>query len=71
MQKEEFTLEDLQEFEALEIRGGGVDDINGLQRECVNTVPGCGSTATQVKCVNDSDFCGGSEHPLQGNCSNN
>ena len=66
MDKNRFSQSELQELEALEIRGGnGASSM--AQYECSNNVKGCGNGVTQFGCTNSADGCGGSsEPPAQG-----
>ena len=58
MDKTQFTENELQELEALEIRGGG-DIANPLaQTECVNNAIACAAGAEQVRCTNEVTGCG-------------
>lgn len=54
-----FSVEELQELEALQIRGGG-DDISdpSTQSGCSNNAKGCGYGATQIGCSNNVTGCG-------------
>lgn len=56
MLKGTFTIEEISQLEALDIRGGhgGTRDVNN---GC-NMVAGCGCGASQTGCTNNVDGCG-------------
>lgn len=60
MDKRIFSKEELNEIEALEVKGGTGDPREFLyaQGECVNTADGCGGDVDQAKCVNKATGCG-------------
>ncbi len=57
MNKAKFSITELQELEALKIRGGS--SANPLaQTECVNASKGCGAGVDQLRCLNAVTGCG-------------
>ena len=57
MENNVFLREELNEIEALEVRGGTGATMYA-QGECTNTAYGCGGGVDQTKCVNKADGCG-------------
>ena len=53
-----FSMSDLQEFEELEILGGGTNGTV-VQEGCTNSVAGCASCDVQSGCSNDAAGCAG------------
>ena len=61
MENEKFSFEELQEWEALQIRGGAAGNEDGIlaQNGCINSVSGCGGgDVDQDKCSNTALGCG-------------
>ena len=56
MDKSLFKLDELQELEALEVRGGNTDSILA-QTGCPNNAYGCGVDADQTACQNNVVGC--------------
>ena len=57
MKKFVFSENELQELEALEVRGGDRADPMA-QEGCINNVEGCGYNADQMRCENSVLGCG-------------
>lgn len=59
MKSLKFSIEELQELESLQIRGGG-DDVSetGTQNGCSNNAKGCGVGVSQIDCSNNVTGCG-------------
>lgn len=60
MKNEKFSFEELQEWEALQIRGGASSNEDGIlaQKSCSNTTLGCGGGVNQDGCTNSAVGCG-------------
>lgn len=69
MDKNKFSQSELQELEALEIRGGNGTSSTAPQIVCTNTEPGCSAGNAQGICTNTVAGCGGSVPPAQGSTS--
>lgn len=69
MDKNRFSQSELQEFEALEIRGGNGTSSTLPQFVCTNSAPGCSAGRAQGICTNTVAGCGGSVPPAQGSTS--
>lgn len=54
-----FSMKDLQDFEELEILGGGAEINSVIQNGCQNVVAGCAGCTVQEGC------------PVQEGCTNN
>lgn len=68
MDKNRFSQSELQELEALEIRGGTGASDEVPQNGCSNYYMYCGADRPQNGCTNYAIACGGSLPPVQGNC---
>ncbi len=55
-QTENFTMEELQELEELNILGGG-DSGTVVQNNCTNTVAGCAGCSVDDNCTNNVSGC--------------
>lgn len=69
MDKNRFSQSELQEFEALEIRGGNGTFFAAPQFVCTNSAPDCSADRAQIICTNTVTGCGGSVPPAQGSTS--
>jgi len=52
-----FSMTDLQDFEELEILGGGQEDGSVIQEGCSNNVAGCAGCNVQDGCSNNESGC--------------
>ena len=68
MDKSLFKLDELQELEALEVRGGNADSIMA-QNECKNYATGCGEGPDQIACENHVTGCNGVKPIAFGGCT--
>ena len=59
--KKEFSIDELNALEALQIKGGATNnppDSPNAQTKCVNSYLHCGASAEQTECVNTYQYCG-------------
>ena len=56
MKKDLFMANELQELEALEVRGGDTPSVQS-QLKCSNKSIGCGAGVDQLECSNDVTGC--------------